>query len=117
MFTSYTPNIGYPLLPYTTFMYAVDAGAVVLEYTANREYAELGNTYAVLENAWVLPLNVMLLPVHVAVPVMVLPDPDLSDHVVTVVVEFMDELSAASSHSVQPEMSVGLKYRLKGLIV
>jgi hypothetical protein len=59
----------------------------------------------------------MLLPDHVAVPVMVLPFPDLSFQVVTVVVEFMDELSAPSSHSEHPGMSVGLKYRLKGGIV
>jgi hypothetical protein len=81
------------------------------------EYAETGNTYAVLENAWVLPLKLMALPVQVAVPVMVLFSPDLSDHDVTVVVEFMDELSAPSSHSVHPGTSVGLKYRLKGGIV
>ena len=86
----------------------------MFEYTANMEYAETGNTYAVLENACVLPLKLIVLPVHVAVPVMVLDWPDLSDHDVTVVVEFMDELSAPSSHSVHPGTSVGLKYRLKG---
>jgi hypothetical protein len=77
------------------------------------EYAEIGNTYVVFENACVLPLKVMLLPVQVAVPVMVLPSPDLSDHEVTVVVEFMVELSAASNHNEQPGMSVGLNERLK----
>ena len=95
-------------------MYAPAAGAVVLEYTPNMEYAETGNTYDKLENAWVLPLKLMLLPVHVAVPVMVLFSPDLSNHDVTVVVEFIVELSAPSSHSEHPGMSLGLKYRLNG---
>jgi len=95
-------------------MYAVEAGAVVLEYTPNMEYAVDGNTYAKLEKACVLPLKVMLLPDQVPVPVMVLDWPDLSDHDVTAVVEFMLELSAPSSHSEHPGTSVGLKYRLKG---
>jgi hypothetical protein len=93
-------------------MYADAAGAVVLEYTPNIEKFVYGNTTDVFENACVLPLNVMLLPVHVAVPVMVLLNPDLSFHVVTVVVEFMVELSAASSHKAQVGTSVGEKARL-----
>jgi hypothetical protein len=41
-------------------MYAAAAGAVVFEYTANIEYAVLGNTNPVFENACVLPLNVIV---------------------------------------------------------
>jgi hypothetical protein len=93
-------------------MYAVEAGAVVLEYTPNIEKFEYGNTNDVFENACVLPLNVMLLPVHVAVPVMLLPNPDLSFHVVTVVVEFMVELSDASNHKAHAGRSIGEKARL-----
>jgi hypothetical protein len=52
-------------------MYAVDAGAVVLEYTANNEYDAYGNTKPVLENALVLPLKTILPPDQVPDPVMV----------------------------------------------
>ena len=43
-------------------MYAAPAGAVVFEYTANIEYAVLGNTNPVLEKACVLPLKVIVPP-------------------------------------------------------
>jgi hypothetical protein len=74
------PNIGNPLLPYITFIYAAAAGATVFEYTANKEYAVCGNTYNELENAFVLPLNTILLPDHVPVPVTLLELTDLSLH-------------------------------------
>jgi hypothetical protein len=48
---SNVPNIGYPPFPYTAFIYADAAGAVVFEYTANIEYAVLGNEKLVFENA------------------------------------------------------------------
>jgi hypothetical protein len=83
-------------------MYAVAAGAVVLEYTPNREKDAYGNVKVKLEKAWLVPLNVIVVPFHVAVPVMVFDWPDLSFHCVTVVVEFMVELSPPSSHSTHP---------------
>jgi hypothetical protein len=89
----------------------------VFEYTANKEYAVLGNTYAVFENALVVPLNTILLPDQVPVPAILFPDPDLSRQIVTAVVEFMVELSPPSIHNVQPGMSTGAKYREKGRII
>jgi hypothetical protein len=107
LFTSYTPSIGNPPFPYTAFMYANDAGAVVLEYTANMEYALIGNTNAVLEKALVLPLNTMVPPDHVPEPVTLLEFPDLSFHTVTALAEFMLLLSAPSSHNVHPGIDTG----------
>jgi hypothetical protein len=97
-----------------TFIYADAAGGTVFEYTANKEYAVLGNTYVRLEKAFVLPLNTMLLPDHVPDPDMLFPDPDLSRQIVTAVVEFIVELSPPSIHSVQPGISTGAKYRENG---
>jgi hypothetical protein len=98
-------------------MYASTAGAVVFEYTANMEYAELGNTNPVFEKAWLVPLNVILPPDSVAVPTIVLLDPDLSDHDVTVGVEFMVEVSAASIHNWHPVISRGVNAFMKGGVV
>jgi hypothetical protein len=83
-------------------MYAFAAGAVVLEYTANIEYAPNGKAYNVLEKALVLPLNTMVPPDQVPVPAMVLDWPDLSFQTVTALVEFMLSLSAPSNHNVHP---------------
>jgi hypothetical protein len=56
----------------------------------------------------------MFLPDNVAVPITLFPAPDLSFHCVTVVVEFMVDPSAASSHTEQAGMSNGVNVRLNG---
>lgn len=54
-----------------------------------------------------LPLKVIVPVEYVAVPVTLFPFPDLSFHVVTLGVEFMVAVSAASNHSEQPTILRG----------
>jgi hypothetical protein len=94
------------------FIYAVAAGATVLEYTAKIENALDGSRWVVLENAFVLPLNTILLPDQVPLPVILFRNPDLSFHTVTADVEFIVELSAPSNQMLQRGMSEGINARL-----